>query len=75
MSRWYESSHYTQEPLSVYTQNNPYGYKVNINHPSVNPIYQRYKQHIGVPMHYPLSDNQRADFERYILPRLINRYK
>lgn len=51
-------------------KNSPYGFKVNINHPSVTPLYKRYKLWRGIPENCPLSDDQRLEFESYILPKM-----
>lgn len=51
---------------SIYAPNNPYGYKYNINHPKVNELYRRYKVWKGYAVSYPLTDEQRKDFESYL---------
>lgn len=33
---------------------NPYGYRVNINHPSINPLYRRYKAWRGNSRYVPV---------------------
>lgn len=43
-----------------------YGYRYNVNHPQVRQRYSRFKQYINVPEHIPLSDIQRAEFERHM---------
>jgi len=48
---------------------NPYGYRVNINHPSINPLYRRYKAWREIPDTCPLSDGERKEFEAYLLPK------
>lgn len=45
---------------------NSYGYRYNVNHPLIRPYYDRFKRHIGVPEHIPLSDTQREEFEQYM---------
>lgn len=62
------------EPVSVYIRNNPYGYRININHPKIQPLYERYHEKIGMPLHIHLSRQQRLEFERIIL-RMIERTK
>ena len=47
----------------VLLQHNPWGYKVNINHPAVRPIFERYLRWHGIPLWCPLSDAQRREFE------------
>ena len=46
---------------SIYAPHNKYGYKVNINHPQVRPLYEKYKESVGEQI---LSDAQRHDFEQ-----------
>ena len=46
---------------SIYAKPNKYAYKVNINHPDVRPMYERYKEKVGEQI---LSDKQRHDFEQ-----------
>lgn len=46
---------------------NKYGYKVNINRPEIKNLYKRFKQWRGIPFWCPLSDNERIEFESYIL--------
>lgn len=50
--------------------NNPYGYRVNINHPRVAELYERYKRWKGIAHTTPMSDNERTEFETYILAKL-----
>ena len=52
-----------KEPESVYCNENPYGYKLNISHPIVSKFYKQYKEEIGAG-NYPLSDAERFEFER-----------
>lgn len=54
---------------SIYAKDNPYGYKINVNHPKILPLYQRYKAKIGEVI---LSDSQRRRFELLIF-ELIER--
>lgn len=44
-----------------------YGYKVNINHPDIAPLYVRYKKWKKIPLWCPLSDKERLEFEQYII--------
>lgn len=48
---------------------NPYGYRINISHPRIRPLYDRYREWRGIPKHFPLSDQERFEFEEYILDR------
>ena len=45
---------------------NNYGYRYNVNHPQIRPYYSRFKEYIGVPEYIPISDIQRAEFERHM---------
>lgn len=48
---------------SIYAPQNPYGYKININHPRIRPLYDRYKEKHNIMI---LSDAERFDFESKI---------
>ena len=45
---------------SIFAKNNPYGYKLDVNHPEVRKFYDYYKDRLGEQI---LSDNQRRTFE------------
>lgn len=62
-------------PNSVYTVDNQYGYRLNINHPLIRKFYYRYKRWKNIPVNMPLSDKERFDFEEYILAKLENDQK
>ncbi len=55
---------------------NPYGYQVNVNshrpilrsRGSINDLYRRYKAAHNIPAWCPLSDGERIEFERYVIP-------
>lgn len=55
------------DTVNLYNKNNPYGYQLNVNHPDVRPHYERYKVKVGQTI---LSDAQRYEFERYMIPYL-----
>lgn len=44
-----------------------YGYKINISQKPYSELYERYKKYKKIPKHIPLSDDERAEFERYVL--------
>lgn len=44
-----------------------YGYKVDISDPKIKPLYERFKKWKGIPEWCPLSDEERLEFESYIL--------
>ena len=53
----------TEKNDSIFAKPNQYGYKININHPSIRPMYDRYKDKLGERI---LSNAQRLDFEKLI---------
>lgn len=48
---------------SIYAPQNKYGYKININHPNIRPLYDKFKRSIGAII---LSDTERLRFEALI---------
>lgn len=54
---------------SIYNPPNKYGYRININHPKIRPIYDAYKKKVGALI---LSDEERFEFERIIF-KMIER--
>lgn len=48
---------------SIYAPQNKFGYKININHPQIRPLYKRYQEKVGERI---LSDKQRHHFEMLI---------
>lgn len=59
----------------IIVRNNPYGYRLNLNHYIVRDFYWRYKKKNGIPRSYPLSDSERFDFEDIAIAWLIkNKY-
>lgn len=57
---------------SIFTHKNPYGYKININHHAVYPLYVAYHEKIGVPLHIHMTTAQRLHFESIIM-RMIEK--
>ena len=49
---------------SIFAKENPYGYQINVNHPKILPLYQRFKDKVGERI---LSDQQRLEFEKHII--------
>lgn len=62
-----------QEQPDLYTQDNPYGYRLNLRHPLVQKLYDRYKERLGISRSTPLSDSERQDFEERVIPWLETR--
>ena len=52
------------EKEPIYAPKNKYGYKINVNHPVIRVLYDRYKKWKGIKM-IP-SDKERFEFEHYI---------
>lgn len=52
---------------SIFNIGNPYGYKININHPRVRDKYNRFKKWKDIPENEPMSDEIRFEFEKYLL--------
>lgn len=48
---------------------NKYGYQINITHPKIKPLYERYKKWKNISNWCPLSDEERLEFESYILKK------
>lgn len=49
--------------------NNPQGFKFNVNHPKINALYRRYKEWKGLPQSMPISNADRFEFEKYLLKK------
>lgn len=56
---------------SIYCNTNNYGFKLNINHDSIKPYYERYKRWKGIAYNHPLTDEQRIEFESYMFSKII----
>jgi len=54
----------TDQADSIFITGNKYGYKVNVNHPQIQPLYERFKEKMKTPI---LSDGQRFYFENIII--------
>lgn len=57
---------------SIFAKDNKYGYKINVNHPKIRPLYERYKEKVGERI---LSDQQRRHFELLIHELIERRQK
>lgn len=53
---------------------NPYGYKLNVNHPEILPLFNRYKRWKGVPINEPISDSERLAFEALVIKSMGGKY-
>ncbi|MCR5707932.1 MAG: hypothetical protein K6G82_06630 [Ruminococcus sp.] len=61
-----------EEKESIFAKPNKYGYKINISHPKINPMYERYKDKLGERI---LSDTQRFAFEMAVFQMIERRKK
>lgn len=52
-----------------------YGFRVNIRNPYAHALYERYSKKKGIPRHYPMSDEERFEFELFVIPVLEKRFK
>lgn len=53
----------TKKNESIFNHDNPYGYKINVNHPKIRPLYERFKKKANAVI---LSDKQRFYFESLV---------
>lgn len=53
-------------PPEAILNRNPYSYTIDINNHVIFPYYMRFKRWKGVPVWCPLSDGERAEFEKYM---------
>ncbi len=51
---------------------NPYEYKISLRNEKMRELYDRFKRWKGIPIWCPLSDNERLEFENYILKSNTN---
>lgn len=65
------SCHNSVSKNTIYAAENKYGYRINITHPKIEPLYKRYKKWKGIADWCPLSDAERFEFESYILKREV----
>ena len=56
---------------SIFAPTNKYGYKININHEKIKPLYERFK---AKKKEIILSDKQRFEFETIIF-KMIEKAK
>lgn len=54
---------------SIYAPENKYGYRININHPKILPLYEAFKRKKNAII---LSDAERSEFEAAIF-KMIER--
>lgn len=52
---------------SIFLVNNPYGFRINVNHELIRPLYIRYKAWKGLTVKFPINNQERFEFEDYII--------
>ena len=57
----------SQNDKIILDKPNKYGYQVNINHPKVQPLYERFKRSKKAII---LSDKERLEFEEIIIKKV-----
>lgn len=57
-----------EKPNGIFTVQNPWGYRFNINHPKVKLLYERFKKWKGISG--APSDKQRREFEEYLIQHM-----
>lgn len=66
-------THYDQsgmpEPIFIH-HINPYGYRINVTHPDIIPLYTKWRIEHGESTHYPPSDKCRMEFEDALIAYL-----
>lgn len=72
MGKRYEPPRRPEQPPGIYNDNNPYGYRYNLNHPQIRELYERYKAWKDIKT-IP-SDEERREFEAYV-DKLIDKQK
>lgn len=56
--------------MTVFNENNPYGYRLNVNHPQINELYKRYLVWKGLNYGFPISDAERFEFETLVISEI-----
>lgn len=58
---------------SIYAPENAYGYRLNVSHPKILPLYEAYHRRIGVPLHIHLTHEHRLHFEQAVFNMMKRR--
>lgn len=51
---------------------NRWGYRYNVNHPDIRPLYEAYHKHIDVPLQIHMTTAQRLKFEA-VLDKMVEK--
>lgn len=54
-------------PIPVFLHQHPYGYRINVYHPDIEPHWMRWRQISGESTHFPVSDDCRLKFEENLI--------
>ena len=60
--------------MAIFMEPNRYGYCVNISDPRIREKYEDYKRRNGLPHSFPISDQERLDFEKEIKAAFLDKY-
>lgn len=60
--------------VNIWAGKNPWGYRFNVNHPTVSRLYKEYQQQHGLDMRIAMTDAQRHAFEGELLQRMREKY-
>ncbi len=53
--------------ILIYSLNNPYGFKLNINHPAIGRKWEDFQKSKGITRYSPFRDDYRREFEEQML--------
>lgn len=56
-----------------FIHHNKYGFKIKVNHESIKPLYDFYKERKNISLHYPVSDKDRHEFENGLIDNWTRR--
>lgn len=59
-----------EKTVNLFCNGNPHGYRFNLNHPVIRKEYTDYLRKIKHPLSFPLSRNERVEFETALAKRL-----
>ena len=64
------SGKFAKQAINIWARPNKWGYKFNVNHPTVSRLYKEYQQRHGLDIRIPMTDAQRHAFEEELLQRM-----
>lgn len=60
--------------MAIFMPMNEYGFCVNISDPRIRKKYESFKKRKGLPQHFPISDQERLEFEAEIREKFLEMY-